>query len=107
MWQAICDANPGGFNDPCPNPDPRANGNNTWYAIPYMRPLLLEGAYIQGDNRTDCEVSGVTWPATENSVQGLIGCLKGWWLDTEVIGGPIDPNRPIDDDATIGVQLIK
>jgi hypothetical protein len=106
MWQGICGEDPGGIDDPCPQDPPKANGNNTWYAIPYMRPFYLEGAYIQGDNRADCEVSGVTWPA-ETTVQGLIGCLKGWWLNTTVTGGPIDPNRPIEGDAVLGVQLIK
>jgi hypothetical protein len=107
MWQALCGNDPGDINAPCT--DPVVNGNNTFYAIPYMRPLLLEGAYTQGDNRADCTVAGVTWPPDNGpgSVPGLIGCIKGWWLDTTVTGGPVDPNRPIDGDAAIGVQLIK
>jgi hypothetical protein len=108
MWQGLCGSDPGTYLDPCT--DPTVSGNNAWYNVPYMRPLLLEGAYIQGDNRNDCEVSGVTWP-TEATVQGLVGCLKGWWLDTTVTGGPIDPNTdPTDpqfDDASISVNLIK
>lgn len=106
MWQGICGEDPGGYDEICPQVPPRPNGSNTWYAVPYMRPFLLQGAYIQGDNRIDCEVPGITWP-TETRVPGLIGCLKGWWLETTVTGGPIDPNRPIDENAVLGVQLVK
>lgn len=107
MWQAVCRNDPGGIDDPCT--DPGVNGNNTYYAIPYMRPLLLEGAYINGDNRADCSVPGVTWPEETGpgSVPGLVGCIKGWWMNSEVVGGPVDPNRPIGENATLGVQLIK
>jgi hypothetical protein len=113
MWDGICRIDPGGGGapnvptNPCPAGDQVPAGNNTWYHIPHMRSFYLYEAYIQGNNTAEC-TSGPGSPTLPSGVPGLVGCLKGWWIDPYVTGGPIQiGNDVIPEGVPLGVQLIK
>jgi hypothetical protein len=107
MFDATCREVPStGLPADCTDP---GNGSNLWYHIPRFAYFLLDRAYIQGDNSTDC-----------NSAPGspLIGgnggtsCVKGWFI-RYVMQGPVGAFEPCDGsdpdclEPTLGVQLVR
>jgi Flp pilus assembly protein TadG len=85
----------------CTNP---GNGNNLYYHIPKFVAMLLDHAYIQGNNHPECNSAPGGPPVGGN---GSNGCLKGWFIRYVTQGpvGQFDPNQ--DQGAALGVQLIK
>ncbi len=80
------------------------NGNNLYYHIPYFVAMLLDHAYIQGNNHPQCNSAPGQPPVGGN---GSNGCLKGWFVKY-VIQGPVGPVNPSDNKgAILGVQLVK
>jgi hypothetical protein len=89
---------------PCPGGQWDGEGNNLDYGVPFWVAFVLDEAHVQGSDR-ECEEA----PGNPQLVDpdGLIGCLKGWFI--ERIGPPDsvsigDVNR--GDDVDLAVTLI-
>ena len=93
-----------GVGTPCPSPPAPGNGNNTWYHIPYFVGFLLDQAYIQGNNKPECNSLPGSPFAGGN---GSTSCLKGWFVRT-VTQGPVSGGPGAGGSLTpVGVQLIR
>lgn len=53
------------------------NGNNLWYHVPRFAQFLLDEAFIQGDNNTECNSAPGTPYIGGN---GGTSCVKGWFV---------------------------
>ncbi|HYK94338.1 MAG TPA: pilus assembly protein TadG-related protein [Candidatus Dormibacteraeota bacterium] len=78
-------------------------GNNLYYHIPVVAAFVLDHAYIQGKNKTECNSAPGIVIGTGN---GATSCLKGWFTSisspsTGVGAGFGQPN------TAFGIQLIR
>jgi hypothetical protein len=101
LFDATCrDIPASGLTQDCTDP---GNGNNLYYHIPKFVAMLLDRAYIQGNNRPDCNGA----PGTPIGGNGGTSCLKGWFVEY-VIQGPVGEFDPDDDNgAVLSIQLIR
>jgi hypothetical protein len=111
MFDGTCRVDPGDASSAATCPEDKRgvdldpNGNGTWYHIPYFTTFWLERAYVAGSNVNAC-ASAPGQPTVDPSTPGFLGCFKGWFIEW-VYDGPIDPNRQITDDTSIGIQLVR
>lgn len=80
-----------------------ANGNNTWYHIPFFAGFALDRTYTQGNNSPECNAAPGL-PFSEGT--GGTGCFKGWFRHTAG-PGPVVINPGAGPGSPTGVQLIK
>ena len=101
LFDATCrDIPTSGLTQDCTDP---GNGNNLYYHIPKFVAMLLDHAYIQGNNRPDCNGP----PGIPIGGNGGTSCLKGWFVEY-IIQGPVgefDPNA--DNAQVLSIQLIQ
>jgi hypothetical protein len=80
------------------------NGNNLYYHLPLIGAMLIDQAYITGNNSTVCN-SAPGGPPTGGN--GSNGCLKGWFVRF-IAQGPVSQYDPLTDKgASLGVQLVR
>lgn len=112
QFDNTCDATPTGPGvDDCPAGHVGGNGQNQWYHLAGMGSFFFctstdsecagqgldHGAYVNGNNSSDCEVGG----------NGATSCLAGRFT-VILYEGHVDPAPgPVQGAATVGVQLIK
>jgi hypothetical protein len=85
----------------CPTPPLVGVGTNTSYRVVAIGAMILDKAYIQGNN-PECNQTPGGPPAGGN---GSTGCLKGWLtqiITTGTVGIPTSP-----DGTVWGVQLVR
>jgi Putative Flp pilus-assembly TadE/G-like len=101
LFDSTCrDIPASGLTQDCTDP---GNGNNLYYHIPKFVAMLLDHAYIQGNNRPACNSA----PGTPIGGNGGTSCLKGWFTEY-VIQGPVGQFDPSSDNASVlAIQLIK
>lgn len=101
------DSDGDGDNDslvPCPGGQWDGEGNNLDYGVPFWVAFVLDEAHVQGaDNECEEEPGH---PQLDNP-SGLIGCLKGWFVQRigppdAVSIGDVNPGDQVD----LGVTLI-
>ena len=116
MFDSTCrDVPSTGLPADCTDP---GNGNNLYYHIPRFTMFLLDQAYIQGSNETECN-SPPGQPAGGGN--GGTSCFKGWFVRYIMEGrvskydpcgreGDIDDDDDVSDcleEPILGVQLIR
>jgi hypothetical protein len=75
MFDATCrDVPSSGLPADCTDP---GNGNNLWYHIPRFTQFLLDEAFVQGNNSTECNSAPGGPPIGGN---GGTSCFKGWFV---------------------------
>jgi hypothetical protein len=89
---------------PCPGGQWDGEGDNTSYGVPFWVAFVLDEAFVQGSDRECEEIPGS--PQLEDP-SGLIGCLKGWFVERigppdSVSIGDVNPG----DDVDLGITLI-
>ena len=102
MFDGTCNAQPSNSTiGGCPPGNVGGNGVNQWYHLDRFVAFLFEnpqGAYLQGNNTTECEVGG----------NGATSCLKGQFVR---FVGPNATVGPAPGTAgafsAVGIQLIK
>ncbi|HEX5039094.1 MAG TPA: Tad domain-containing protein [Candidatus Limnocylindria bacterium] len=109
-----CESDPDGpLNDivppspnPCPEGDWSGQGSNTYYLARYWVGFMLDQAYIQGSNVSECNSP----PGSPSGVagSGATSCLKGWFVDKfeapGTIGiGDLSPGAP----QPMGIVLVE
>ncbi len=64
--------------DPCPEGNWSGQGSNTYYLAKYWVGFMLDQAYVQGNNTTECNSP----PGSPTGVagSGATSCLKGWFV---------------------------
>lgn len=89
---------------PCPGGQWDGEGNNLDYGIPFWVAFVLDEAHVQGSDN-ECEDP----PGNPQLVNpsGLIGCLKGWFIERigppdSVTIGDVNPG----DEVDLGITLI-
>ena len=89
---------------PCPGGQWDGQGNNLDYGVPFWVAFVLDEAHVQGADN-ECE----ELPGAPQLVEpdGLIGCLKGWFIERigppdSVSIGDVNPG----DDVDLGITLI-
>lgn len=114
MFDSTCrDVPSTGLPADCTDP---GNGNNLYYHIPRFTMFLLDRAYIQGSNATECN-SAPGQPAGGGN--GSTSCFKGWFV-RYIMEGRVTKYSPcsqtgVDNDDVrdcleepiLGVQLIR
>lgn len=105
MFDSTCNLDPPGpAVDACPPPNVGGNGQNQWYHLPQVGAFLLDypqGAFITGNNRSECAGSGGT------------SCLKGMFVDFQLSGtvGAAPPTcnnaQSVSCTKYYGIQLIR
>jgi len=78
-------------------------GNNLYYHIPWFVAVLVDHAYVQGNNNPECNSAPGGPPIVGN---GSNGCIKGWFVEY-VYKGPVGKPSPNDPGSVLGVQLVK
>jgi hypothetical protein len=82
-----------------------ANGNPDWYHLQPFAPFLLERAYTNGNNDTECDPATYGYPPY-SAAGGAKNCIVGQFVDYTVgSSGTIGP-VPGSTGGVIGVQLI-
>jgi hypothetical protein len=109
-----CESDPDGPNndivppspEPCPEGDWSGQGSNTYFFAQYWVGFMLDQAYVQGSNVTDCNSPPGTPSGAAGS--GATSCLKGWFVAKfeapGTIGvGDLNPGAP----EPMGVVLVE
>jgi hypothetical protein len=101
LFDATCrDVPASGLTQDCTDP---GNGNNLYYHIPKFVAMLLDHAYVLGNNGPACNSA----PGTPVGGNGGLSCLKGWFVEY-VIQGPVGEFDPSEDNgAVLSIQLIR
>ncbi len=101
LFDATCrDVPVSGLTQDCTDP---GNGNNLYYHIPKFVAMLLDHAYIQGNNGPACN----TAPGIPIGGNGGTSCLEGWFVEY-ITQGPVGEFDPNDDNARVlSIQLIQ
>ena len=90
---------------PTAPPGDIGTGVNTWYHIPSFANFKLDWAYINGNDRKECDKPP---GAPFVSGNGANGCFKGWWVVAVPGPGTINPGVITPSTSNqLGVQLIK
>lgn len=80
-----CESDPDGpdndpdlYTDVCPEGDWSGQGDNTYFHAEYWVGFMLDQAYVQGSNATECNSA----PGSPSGAAGNGGtsCLKGWFV---------------------------
>ena len=108
-----CESDPDGpDNDPdlftsvCPEGDWSGQGNETFYLARYWVGFMLDQAYVQGSNRTECNSPPGNPSGTAGS--GATSCLKGWFVNKFESPGTIGIGNLTPGDPTpMGILLIE
>lgn len=101
LFDATCREIPAsGLTQDCTDP---GNGDNLYYHIPKFVAMLLDRAYIQGNNEPACNSA----PGIPVGGNGGTSCMKGWFVEY-VTQGPVGEFDPSEDNgAVLSIQLIK
>ena len=101
LFDATCrDIPASGLTQDCTDP---GNGNNLYYHIPKFVAMLLDRAYIQGNNSPQCNGA----PGIPIGGNGGTSCLKGWFVEY-ITQGPVGEFDPSDDNGRVlSIQLIR
>jgi hypothetical protein len=104
MFDGTCRVQPSGVAlSDCPAGE-EGVGTNTWYHIPKFTGFFLEGAYLQGSNRAECNQAPGSPFVGGN---GSVSCLKGWFVRFIYQGPVVSGSLGGEDPDAIGVQLIR
>lgn len=100
------DNDPDLYSDVCPGGDWTGTGSGTYYHIPYWVGFMLDRAYVQGDNRTECNSA----PGEPNDAagSGATSCIKGWFVAKYEAPGTIGVGDLTPGEPTpFGITLVE
>jgi hypothetical protein len=94
------------FTEVCPEGDWSGDGSGLYYLAKYWVGFMIDQAYVQGDNRTECNSPPGTPSGSAGS--GATSCVKGWFVAKyEAPGsmgiGNLTPGEP----RPMGVLLVE
>jgi hypothetical protein len=89
---------------PCPEGEWTGEGDNLAYGVPFWVAFVVDEAFVQGSDN-ECEEAPGNPQLVDPS--GLIGCLKGWFVERvgppdSVSIGDVNPG----DEVDLGITLI-